>query len=73
MSTPTTDIGEILARVEYGMAGSREAKVMKEYIEDLTWGPVMMAGNNVVGEKCRHCGLLRPHGHTDWCPAQRVK
>ena len=70
MSTPTTNIREIFARIEHGLAGCREAKVLKAYIEHLVYGPVRVSGEIV--EVCRHCGCLRGTSHQVECPAQAL-
>lgn len=71
MSTPTEDIREIFARIEHGLAGCREAKVMQGYIEHLTWAP-RKCGDDEVVESCRHCGTMRGDNHSTGCPAQLV-
>jgi len=68
MSVATDDVREIFARIEHGMACCREAKVLKETIEHLTW----KVGVGLI-EKCRHCGTDRGNEHDGTCPAVGIE
>ena len=70
MSTPTTDIGEIFARIDNGLVTAREGRVLKDFVRDLVW-KVAKSGSEAV-ELCRHCGLPRRDGHATWCVARQV-
>lgn len=70
MSTPTTDLREIFARIEQGFAGCREAAVLQEVIQGLVWEPVLWLGE--TRETCRHCGMERSAGHAAYCIAKEV-
>ena len=73
--TPTRDIREIFARIDQGLTTTREAKVLKELVERLTWwpryaGPLMTPAGHV----CRHCEIVRgEQPHKNGCPAEGVE
>ena len=71
MSTQATTIREVLGRVKSGMAGSREAKQLQEYVEHLTFRPQQLRDGE-IHEYCRHCGVQRGELHLSACPAQEV-
>lgn len=68
--TPTTDFREICARIEAGLTTTREAKVLTELVERLTWEPQDVLGE--AGDFCRHCGNARGMGHEKGCPARGI-
>lgn len=68
--TPTKNFREICARIEAGLTTTREAKVLTELVERLTWERVSDPDKKV--EFCRHCGMARDIGHQAGCPAEGI-
>lgn len=69
--TPTKDFREICARVEQGLTTVREAKVLTELVERLTWE--RMPDPDQAVEVCRHCGRGKGGGHWLECPAAGIE
>jgi len=70
MSQPATTVREIFARIECGMAGSREAGQLKAFIENLVFE--LGYSDTQSWQQCRFCHHQRGEGHADWCPAREV-
>jgi len=66
--TPTTDIGEIFARIDNGMVTAREGKVLKEFVVRVVYE--FCYSGTETWHQCRLCHRRKGEGHADHCPAQ---
>ncbi len=70
MSVATYDVREAVARVECGMVGIVEARLLVGKLQDITWRMTKVDGLPV--EVCRHCHGRRDIGHGSMCIAEDV-
>jgi len=70
MSTAAHDVREAVARIECGMAGIAEARLLVGKLQDITWRVTKVDGQPV--EVCRHCHGRRNVGHGANCVAEDV-
>jgi len=71
MSQPATSIREILARVECGLGGAREARQLAVVIDALTYE--LGYSDEESWQQCRHCHYPRDEGHAPNCPAKGIE
>lgn len=71
MSQPPIDTREAIARLEFGMVGVVEARMMLSTLHNIVFTTRKEAGEEV--QICRHCHGRRDIGHSDNCIAEEVE